>query len=1086
MRNVGRIMVICAACLLATRMPGAVNVAPREVEAATTPYLALVTNSADGTVSAIDIGSGTVIQTITVGAAQGGDASAPGCIAISPDESLALVTYQREGSHRVIALDVTAIADGIADNEVIDDTVYLEQTEPEGANCIAITPDGSRAYVVGATNGADIAVINIETIADGIPDNEVTWIDTGAALFESIAITPDGSRAYVTDDGYADAVHVVDTDPASPTYNTVVDRIDLDSTNTFAKGIAITPDGSRAYVVDWWFPDKVYVIDTNPSSPDYHTLADDIDLDPYGDWAHRIAITPDGARAYVSRVGGVAIIDTDPASATYNTLTDTISVSAQGGIAITPDGETVLVVGKYNDSVSIIEASSGIEIASVPVGQRPEGIAIYRAPVPENHVKVVDEAGSPLKDALVYQNGLPIGTTDERGIVVPQDIQPGDSFTAILTIHEQPTVRTGHQTPDSNQDWAYRIHITTLDQDANGNPIPHVVTEPGQQVLTLHPSSPLVLFNLVLSIEWDADDEYMEQVARAAEFASDYLYDLTDGQMAVGRMSIYDNSEYWADADIQISTKNIVRPHAYVGGITSSDKSHVIRLGRGWDGNSGSQGAWDQPDGYRTLTHELGHYALYLYDEYFAYVFDQNDNLIGEVPAYCTGLENRNPATDATNASAMDYQYTSSELSAHGVPGMWSALCEQTAQWQLNHNPDTGEPESAWETVIRMYADSISPSRWQFTTPLDRSSVLAGPAGLPPDVLALPQITINNSGSSGPLRQLTIYGPDGEGYWGAIVALYKQDGRVIGQGFTDGNGRLSIYGADEGDTLRAASMDGGLAGSVTVGTEMSLTLTLSPVGGLAVQTVGGIPHMRLIAEPSDPGQIDLLVFLQDFGPGADPSVIVTEPGNKAGYAPTLSYSPGSDMYEGEINFSATERGMGHIRAMGAVGGNLVRLQSTYRLQRVINNQGHDVYSNDGNLSLHLEPGSLPGEEAYLVVMPPGAVPGSLPDGLLLVGDPYDVTVSGALVALEKPAVLKLHYDGALVASSSAPGGSGIYRWDPNGETWQEIGGSLDEEQKAIAASVTTLGTYALLAPPGPWNKPLQDVIFVPVVLKDES
>ena len=300
------------------------------------------------------------------------------------------------------------------------------------------------------------------------------------------------------------------------------------------------------------------------------------------------------------------------------------------------------------------------------------------------------------------------------------------------------------------------------------------------------------------------------------------------------------------------------------------------------------------------------------------------------------------------------------------------------------------------------------------------------------------------------------------------------------------NGRLSIYGADEGDTLRAASMDGGLAGSVTVGTEMSLTLTLSPVGGLAVQTVGGIPHMRLIAEPSDPGQIDLLVFLQDFGPGADPSVIVTEPGNKAGYAPTLSYSPGSDMYEGEINFSATERGMGHIRAMGAVGGNLVRLQSTYRLQRVINNQGHDVYSNDGNLSLHLEPGSLPGEEAYLVVMPPGAVPGSLPDGLLLVGDPYDVTVSGALVALEKPAVLKLHYDGALVASSSAPGGSGIYRWDPNGETWQEIGGSLDEEQKAIAASVTTLGTYALLAPPGPWNKPLQDVIFVPVVLKDES
>ena len=70
-----------------------------------------------------------------------------------------------------------------------------------------------------------------------------------------------------------------------------------------------------------------------------------------------------------------------------------------------------------------------------------------------------------------------------------------------------------------------------------------------------------------------------------------------NGQMALGWVSIYDQAKYWADADVQISTKNIVRPHAYVGGITSTDKAHVIRIGRGWDGYSGSQGDWDQPDG---------------------------------------------------------------------------------------------------------------------------------------------------------------------------------------------------------------------------------------------------------------------------------------------------------------------------------------------------------------------------------------------------------------------------------------------------------------------------------------------------------
>jgi len=239
--------------------------------------------------------------------------------------------------------------------------------------------------------------------------------------------------------------------------------------------------------------------------------------------------------------------------------------------------------------------------------------------------------------------------------------------------------------------------------------------------------------------------------------------------------------------------------------------------------------------------------------------------------------------------------------------------------------------------------------------------------------------------------------------------------------------------------------------------------------------------MRVVAEPSlDPSRVDLLVFLQGFGSGADPSVVVTEPGSEVGYAPTLSYSPGSGTYEGQISFSATERGMGRIRAVGAVGGGLVRLQSTYRLQRVLNDQSSDVYSDDGNLDLHLEPGSLLGDEAYVVVMPPGALPGPLPEGLVLVGDPYDVTGSGALVTLEKPAVLKLRYDGALVTSASAPEGLGTYRWDPDGKRWQAVEGELDEEQRVMVAPVDTLGAYALLAPPGLW---MCNHVFLPLILK---
>ncbi|MFQ5855936.1 MAG: FG-GAP repeat domain-containing protein [Anaerolineae bacterium] len=686
------------------------------------------------------------------------------------------------------------------------------------------------------------------------------------------------------------------------------------------------------------------------------------------------------------------------------------------------------------------------------------------------YVKVVDDNGNPVAGATVFTDGKEIGTADPAGLLNPGPLEAGTALVALARQAEQPTARAGHD------GWAYRTHLTSLSWDDQGAAKPFIVGGAGEQRLVVRRDNPLVLFNLVVSVEWDATDDYLDQIARAVRHASTYLYDLTDGQMAFGQVSIYDNGVHWADADIQISTKNIVRPHAYIGGIISEDTSHVVRVGRHWDGNSGNQGAWDEADGYRTLVHEFGHYALHLYDEYFAYVFDEHGNLMGEVPASCSGPENRNPATDATNASAMDYQYTTSELAMRGVPGLWSSLCESTAQWQLNG-------ESDWETLTREYADAVSPPRWRFTTPADRGRVLAGPEGLPASLPHWPQVEIYQDGPSAPPRQLTAYGPQGR-YWGAIVALYKLDGRVIGQGFTDSNGRLDVYGAVEGDILRAAAFDGGLAGSVTVETEMHINLTLGPVERLASITTQGVrapPHLRVVAEPSqDPGQVDLLVFLKNFGPGADPSLVVTEPGGEVGQAPTLSYSPASDSYEGQFSFSATMRGMGRIQAAGAVGNSLVRLQSTYRLQRAVNDRGQDVYSNDGDLNLHLEPGSLPGDEAYLVVMPPGAIPGPLPDGLVLVGDPYDVTASGALVTLEQPAVLKLHYDAALVDGATATQ-LGVYRWDPSSERWWLVPGTLDEEQRAMVASVRALGTYALLAPAGPWIEPSQ--VFLPLVLK---
>ncbi len=479
------------------------------------------------------------------------------------------------------------------------------------------------------------------------------------------------------------------------------------------------------------------------------------------------------------------------------------------------------------------------------------------------------------------------------------------------------------------------------------------------------------------------------------------------------------------------------------------------------------------PSGFRTLAHEFAHYALYLFDEYFAYQFDQSGNLVGESPAYCTGPANRNLATQATNASVMDYHYTSSELSMQGVPGLWSSLCQQTVQWQLHG-------ESAWETVIRKYADTAGSPRWQFITPADRGGVLPGPTSLPDNMLDLPQIVNYQEGASPPVRQLTVYGPDGP-HWESIVALYSQDGRVIDQGFTDNNGRLNIYGANEGDTIRAATIDGRLNGSATVDSD-HLTITFGTTTNNFMElSTGGFQHVRLIPISNpNPTQIDLLISLENLAPNADPAVIITEPGSETGQAPSMSYNSTTNSYEGRVTFSATERGMGRIQAFGVGGNNLVRLQTTYRLQHVTNDQEQDLYANDGNLNLHLESGSLPGNEAYFIIMTPGAIPGPLPDDLVLIGDPYAIIASGALSTLEKPAILTLRYDQTLVSIPEELTGLGIYRWDLNQQVWEKVPGHLDEDRRVMVASITMLDTFALLAPPGSWNF---HKIFLPLIHK---
>ncbi|MEZ4867531.1 MAG: sialidase family protein [Caldilineaceae bacterium] len=694
-----------------------------------------------------------------------------------------------------------------------------------------------------------------------------------------------------------------------------------------------------------------------------------------------------------------------------------------------------------------------------------------------NWIKVVDAAGAPVAASQIYRNGAWVGATDQRGVYLPTAIANGDRFAALAPVYEFPGSRDYHTSPDpSERQWAYRVYLTNW--TTTETPTVNQVTDPHQeQLLQVNPTAPLILFNLVVSLEWRATPAYLATIQSAMHHASNYLYDLTDGQMAFGHVAIYDGGQAWANADIQIAAKNNVRPYSYIGGIRATDRTPMMRLGRHWDGQSGAVGEWDAVNGYRTLVHEFGHYALNLYDEYFGYVFDRHGNLLGEARSYCIGIENRHPANFDQYGSAMDHQYTTSELSALGVPGLWSDRCEETRQWQVRG-------QSTWETLADFYADTATPSRWRMVTPMERGVIMPGPTQLPDFLPALPVVEVHATDLARPSQVYTVTVYSGAELKPRMrVLLYASlNGRTVAldQGLTDQSGRLTVYGATPGDTLQATSLSGGLTGSVKVGTQAMVDLPVRSPGDNRVRSEEAVPapYLEVTAEPgSAANQVDLQLALHHVAADAEITLLVTAPGAETALTPALSYSPLLDGYESTVAFSTVQYGTGNIRVVGITAGQVLNLATEYELRPVANAVEQDIFAHDGNLSLHLQAESLPSDEALLVVSPLVAAPGPLPIGHILLGNPYRIAASGAVITLAKPILFKFHLPATVDFAQDT---LALYWWNVNSDEWQVIASKYDLAQNAFLALTADLGTYALMAS----NRTVEgDLLYLPFITK---
>lgn len=663
--------------------------------------------------------------------------------------------------------------------------------------------------------------------------------------------------------------------------------------------------------------------------------------------------------------------------------------------------------------------------------------SIARPPIP--HVRVVKE-GLPRANALVLQDGVLQGLTDTEGIVRTAP----NSTTVVLD-----PIQTGTTARGAHNGWAYRSYTSNIAVNQDGSVT--IADRARPQIFTTAKTNPLILFNILVSVEWDADAAYLTMLEDALRKASDYLYDVSDGQMALGEVTIYDNGQYWTDADFQISTKNTVRPYAYIGGISAAeDSAHAIRVGRFWDGGSGNQGNWNEPNGYRTLIHEFGHYALYLEDEYFVRKLDAEGRFIGRQNAACTSQDIFSAAEQPTNASLMFYQYKASEL-ADG--DRWNVNCQNTEQHRINGKSD-------WETVLQHYGGT----EWVLHTPTTRGSVMAGPETFPRHLLPFPTTTIHNGGiiqDTTASRSVTVVDPEGQRVANALVALFttppnSQQAIAIDQGLTNQDGQITVFGAAKSDRLQAATFDSALAGAVTVAADLAFTLPLARIGGVNAATSGTLPHLSLI--PSSDGA-GLLIQVNDVAQSPLPLTAFVMPaaGGGAPQSTILTYNPATDGYGATVSLDGVGLGTGRLQVGGA---NLpVTLYSDYNLQRIIYNNANSLYAEDGNFALHLPPAAWSGgADGYATILPTGYIPGALPTGKRIIGNSYDVRLSSANL-LTKAAIVELYYHPEVTGNKLD---KTIYLWEPAKKTWMPLQSAIDPNNQTVSAITTSVGIYALM------------------------
>ena len=317
-----------------------------------------VTNERSGDLTVVDGSSRKIVATIPLG-------KRPRGIHASPDGRYVYValsgTPVADPAEQPSTTQIASFPDGRAANRWPDGIAVVDLGErrvvrviPAGANPeeFAVDPQGTRLFV---SNG-DAATVSTIRIADGRTEH-TTRVDGGP---EAVTLSPDARSVYVACETGGSVV-VVDGKTG--------ERVDAIALGGRPSSIAFQADGSCAFVPSET-DGELHIIDTASRK-----IRKTLTL-PAGARPRKAVLRPDGKALYVTTGEGGTVCVVDPVK---ETLVQSIRVGDEPrGAAASPDGRWLYVAN--GDDLSVVDTQSNREVARVPAGQGPWGVAVVRAP----------------------------------------------------------------------------------------------------------------------------------------------------------------------------------------------------------------------------------------------------------------------------------------------------------------------------------------------------------------------------------------------------------------------------------------------------------------------------------------------------------------------------------------------------------------------------------------------------------------------------------------------------------------------------------------------------------------------------------